>query len=254
MMSFDLHVHTTYSDGENTPEEMVVAAIKKSLKAIGFSDHSYTPFDRQYCMKKDDIENYAREISFLKEKYREKIKILLGIELDFYSDLPKAQFDYVIGSVHYLKKDGVYIPIDESPEILKSACQEHFGGDIYKLTQEYYNTVSQICNKTGADIIGHFDLISKFNKDGQLFDESDPRYITSYISAADILLKSNKPFEINTGAISRGYKDQPYPSKQIIEYILSRGGRFILSSDSHSADTLCCGFSEYESFKKYLEL
>ena len=56
-MSFsDLHLHTTFSDGKNSPEEMVEEAIRLGLSEIGFSDHAYTFFDERYCMAK------AREI------------------------------------------------------------------------------------------------------------------------------------------------------------------------------------------------
>ena len=64
----DYHVHTTFSDGENTPEEMVLAAIKKGLKEIGISDHSYTCFDESYCMQREKIVEYKREIAELKIK------------------------------------------------------------------------------------------------------------------------------------------------------------------------------------------
>ena len=45
MELFDLHVHSTFSDGENEPGEIVLAAIAKGVKTLGFSDHSYTGFD-----------------------------------------------------------------------------------------------------------------------------------------------------------------------------------------------------------------
>ena len=55
-----------------------------------------------------------------------------------------------------------------------------------------------------------------------------------------------KLFEINTGAIARGWRTQPYPRREMIGYILGHGGRLILSSDSHSAETLCFDFPKYQ--------
>lgn len=245
MILRDLHIHTLYSDGKNTPEEVVLAAIEKGMTTVGFSDHSYTAFDESYCIKKENTDKYIREINALKEKYKGKIEILLGIEQDFYSSEPTNRFDYIIGSVHYLKIGDDYIPVDETGDILSAAAEKYFGGDIYALIEEYYRTVSRVAEKTGADIIGHFDLITKFNEDGALFDESHPRYVAAYRAAADRLIKSGKPFEINTGAVSRGYRTAPYPSAEITEYLKSRGARFILSSDSHSKDILCFGFDRY---------
>ena len=60
-------------------------------------------------------------------------------------------------------------------------------------------------------------------------------------------MRSGKVFEINTGAISRGYRTQPYPSADIRSYIKAKGGTFILSGDSHSADTLCFQFDRWNS-------
>ncbi|MBO5726657.1 MAG: PHP domain-containing protein, partial [Clostridia bacterium] len=138
MMSTDLHTHTVYSDGKNTPEEMVLSAIEKGLKTIGISDHSYTSFDDSYCMKKETIDDYIKEITILKEKYRDKIEILCGIEQDLFSGQTDERFDYSIGSVHYFKFGEEYIDVDDSVETLKSAAEKYFGGDIYSLLEEYY--------------------------------------------------------------------------------------------------------------------
>ena len=244
----DFHVHTTFCDGNNTPVEMVIAAIEKGLDAIGFSAHSYTFFDKSYCMKKEDIELYKAEISALKEKYSGKIKILCGVEQDYYSDMPTAGFDYVIGSVHYLKVGEEYFSIDDDADILKAACDKYYGGDFYLLCSDYFKTVAKVAEKTNANIIGHFDLVTKFNEKYSFFDENDSRYIAAYRSAVDSLIKANIPFEINTGAISRGYKSTPYPSWQILKYIAEKNGKVILSSDSHSKQGLYFEFEKWSTF------
>ena len=247
MEPMDLHVHTTFSDGKNTPEEVVLEAIARKMKVIGFSDHSYTAFDESWCMKKGDIPLYRACITELRGRYADRIKILCGIEQDFYSEEPTDGYDYVIGSVHYIRAGEEFIPVDESPEILRAAAEKHFGGDLFVLIEDYYRTVAQVVEKTHADIIGHFDLVTKFNEDGSLFDEADPRYLAASRAAADALLKTGKPFEINTGAISRGYRTSPYPSVALRDYIHGRGGSFILSSDSHAKETLCFRFEVLEN-------
>lgn len=247
MQNFDLHIHSTYSDGKDSLEDIVLSAINMGLSKVGFSDHSYTPFDESYCISKENIKRYADEISVLKEKYKGKIEILLGIEQDYYSTDITDEFDYVIGSVHYIKIGDEYIPVDENKEILLNTAKKYFQGDIYALIQKYYDTVADIVNKTNADIIGHIDLITKFNENCELFDESDERYTKAYKKACDRLVQKNRIFEINTGAISRGYKKAPYPSLDIYKHLKSKGAMFILSSDSHSADTLCYGFDKYDN-------
>lgn len=250
----DLHMHTTFCDGKSTPEEMVIAAIDRGLSVIGFSAHSHTDFDLSYCLTAEGTAQYRSEVDRLRLKYRDRIRILCGIEQDIWSDAPTNDYDYVIGSVHYLKKDGVYIPVDESPEILLTAVEDHYGGDIYALAEDYYSDVSQVVERTGADIIGHFDLITKFNEEGRMFNEADPRYVAAWTAAADKLLKTGTPFEINTGAISRGWRTEPYPSWDILRYIAAKGGSVILSSDSHSADSLACRFDDCEALVRELGL
>ena len=162
MKKYDLHIHSEYSDGLNSIEDIIVSAIEKGFDIVGISDHSYTEFDESYCIKKEDVQNYYNEIERLKNKYSDKIKVYSGIEQDFYSDESDVQFDYKIGSVHYLKVNGCYLPVDESKEILLSDVDKHFGSDIYAYLECYFETVSKVIDKTNADIIGHIDLINKF--------------------------------------------------------------------------------------------
>lgn len=246
MISKDLHMHTAYCDGNGTPEEMVLAAIDKGLTTVGISGHSYTFFDTSYCMQKADIPRYISELHYLRAKYFDRIHVLCGVEQDYYSDYPTDDFDYIIGSVHYLKVDDVYIPVDESPEILKDAAEKYFDGDIYALCEQYYETVADVADRTDCDIIGHFDLISKFIEKEPLFDVHHPRYVAAWQYAVDELLLFDIPFEINTGAMARGYRSAPYPSAEIIAYIKKKGGKFVLSSDAHSADAVAYGFKELE--------
>ena len=247
MITKDLHMHTCYCDGKNTPEEMVQSAIEKGLTTVGISGHSYTFFDESYCMQEADIPRYLAECRYLRAKYFNQIHVLCGVEQDYYSDCPTDDFDYVIGSVHYIKVEGEYIPVDESIEILRAAVQKYFDGDVYALCEAYFATVADVVNKTDCDIIGHFDLISKFIEKEPPFDTQHPRYAAAWQKAVDELLKHNVPFEINTGAISRGYRTQPYPGEEMREYIREKGGRFVLSSDAHSKENIGYCFDEFEA-------
>lgn len=244
-MRQDLHTHTTYCDGNNTPEEMILSAIDKGFDRIGFSGHGHTAIDESYCMSAESAAAYRRELAALKDKYRDRIEVLCGVEQDYYGDLPTDEYDYVIGSVHYIGIGEDYIPVDESAAILTAAVDRHFAGDWYALCEAYYRLVAEVVEKTGADIIGHFDLITKFNEGGCLFDESHPRYIAAATAAIDRLLPTGKPFEINTGAISRGYRTTPYPALPLQQYIIAHGGRLLQSSDSHATDTIGFEFEQW---------
>lgn len=235
--SLDLHMHTTFSDGRNTPEEMLCAAMEKGIDVIGFSDHSYTFFDDSYCIAKDRIDEYIAEAARLSDKYAGKIGVLCGIEQDYFATAPTDRFDYVICSVHYLKIGEQYFSVDEGVENLISIADRYFGGDIYALTEAYFETVGGIAEKT-ADIVGHFDYIELYNENGVLFDREHPRYRAAWKAAADRLLKSGKLFEINTGGITRKHKTEAYPAKEIREYIMANGGRMLYSGDCHAASQL----------------
>ena len=247
MELFDLHVHSVFSDGRDTPRDIVISAIEKGIKTLGFSDHSYTEFDERYCIQRNKQAEYIRTINELKNEFSDKIKILCATEQDFYSTAPTSGYDYVIGSVHYVLIDGEYIPVDETADILKQAADKYFSGDILSLCEAYFENVGEVYEKTKCDIVGHFDLITKFNEQEQLFDENDPRYIRAYRKAVDKIITDCKVFEINTGAISRGYRTTPYPSENIRRYIRQKGGKFILSSDSHQKETLCFEFDKFRN-------
>ena len=131
--------------------------------------------------------------------------------------------------------------------------------------------MGNIVKKTECDIIGHFDLVTKFNETlpVQIVGTADPRYMTAWMDAVDKIFedtaelrKSGKPnrletlglieagdrpvFEINTGAMAKGYRTTPYPAADQIKYIKNKGGIFVLSSDSHSTDMICYAFDKIE--------
>ena len=70
----NLHTHSTYDDGKNTPLEMVEIAIAKGFDSIGFSGHSYMHYAPGASMSIEGTEEYKKEISMLKEKYKGKIQ------------------------------------------------------------------------------------------------------------------------------------------------------------------------------------
>ncbi len=248
MITSDFHIHTDYCDGHNTPEEMVLAAIAAGLTAIGFSGHAHTGFDEGWCMSVSGTEQYLDEIERLRDIYGKQIRIFHGAEYDYYSDYKSERFEYIIGSVHYIEKNSIRKSIDDTPELLNEIVHELYDDDYMSLCESYYESVGNVVKKTEADIIGHFDLITKFNEVDPRIDTSNPRYIAAWKSAADKLLKTGKLFEINTGAISRGYRTVPYPAPDIIDYIGNNGGCFILSSDSHSDSTLLYQFDKWERY------
>ena len=236
-----LHVHSTYCDGKSTLEENILAAIEKKFTYLGFSGHGYTDFDTSYCMSKEKEAQYFEEIGFLAEKYKDKIRILRGVERDGLSAYDAHQYDYKIASVHYIRANGEIREIDRSREVEEETIKNFFGGDPYAYAEEYFETVA---SQTG-DIVGHFDLITKYDKENKIFTPKEERYKKAVLSAMEILL-DKKVFEVNTGSMARGYKDRPYPDVWILEELKKRGGKVVITSDCHRAQFLDFAYDETE--------
>ena len=241
----DLHMHSVFSDGRDTPEEMVRAALEMGLETVGLSDHSHVSFEDPSVMPLDRRAEYRAEMNRLKKKYAGRIEVLCGLERDYYCDDPD-EYDYTIGSVHDIRMpDGHFVCVDGSPEQLTEEVRQYFGGDWYALTEAYYQLEGRVAEVTRCDIIGHFDLVTKFNEKHRFFDENHPRYVNAWQAAAKRLLASGKPFEVNTGAISRGYRSVPYPSAAIQAFLLERGAELIPASDAHRREHICYAFDRF---------
>ena len=248
MIYSNYHTHTTFCDGKDTPEQLIERALELGCPEIGFSGHSYTPFDESWCMSHEETQAYRECITRLKEKYRGRIKILLGIEQDLWSEEPTDGYDYVIGGVHYVRHGEHFLPTDESAELTRRIVDEYYSGDALAFCEEYYENAALLYERTRCDIIAHLDIITKFNEQDRIIDTSHPRYVRAAEKALDILCRTPARFEINTGAISRGYRSTAYPSPELIDGIKARGGRLILSSDCHARENLLYLFDDYSKY------
>ena len=240
----NLHTHTRFCDGKDSAEEVVLAAIAAGMETVGFSGHSGLPFSTSWTMKQERTREYQKEILRLKDAYRDQIHILLGIEQDYLTGVPDYPYEYVIGSVHCIEVGDEHFMIDESAQVLTNAAQKYYGGDFYKLCRAYYEYMAEVIDRTHGDIVGHFDLVTKFNEGGCMFDESDPRYRRYAIDALDALLEKDVIFEINTGAMSRGYRRSPYPSPLLLRRIAEKGGNVTITADAHAKENLQYAFSD----------
>lgn len=115
MILQDMHLHTNYSDGKNSPEEMIRAAISLGISNICFTDH----------VRKDSlwVVDYINELESLKSKFKDKIRIDIGVEakvLDFDGclDCPEIAISNekikIVAAIHRLPKgNGEFIRRDE---------------------------------------------------------------------------------------------------------------------------------------------
>lgn len=242
--TWNFHTHTTFCDGRDTPEAMAEAACALGFTALGFSGHSYLPFDDSWCMRPADEIAYRQAVAALKEQYRGTMEIFCGIEQDYFSGRAAEGYDYVIGSVHCLPCGDGFCSVDSSAQELARLVRSQFGGDAYAMAEQYYAMVGRIVEQTGAQIVGHFDLITKFIEQQPLFDPHAPRYLAAATAALERLIADGAVFEVNTGAMARGYRTAPYPDPVLLRQICRMGGRVMVNSDCHNKAHLAFGFDQ----------
>lgn len=246
-MLANFHTHTVFCDGKNTVDEVVKAALEKGFSAVGFSAHGFTKFDTSYCLK-DEL-SYIQAVKSAKEKYKKKIDVYLGVEEDIYGFVDRSKYEYLIGSCHYYQIGGAYFPIDSSAESFQK-CVALFKGDAREMAETYYRAFCGYIVSRKPDIVGHFDLITKYEETGNSLFLNDEKYFEIAEKYLKIALKSECIFEINTGAIARGYRTSPYPHERLLRILQQMGGKVILSSDCHSAERLDFYFKETEKLLK----
>lgn len=240
-MPTDYHMHTTFSDGRNSHQKMVAGAIKAGLQEIGFSDHICLN-NPDWSAKISDVPKMYEAISKLREE--STISIKFGLEVDWLAGREKEivkvldgnpELDYVIGSVHYIND---WIFDDDSYRF-----DEYQKWDIEELYKVYFNLVQKAAQSKLFDIIGHPDLIKKFNFRPK-GDVSDCLKETAKVFKA-----SGVCVDINTSGLDLPCQEI-YPSRELLEFCFAEGVPITFGSDAHSFDKIASHFDEAIKFVK----
>lgn len=240
-MLSNLHTHTTFCDGKSTAEEMVLSAIDKGFCSLGFSGHGYTPFELTSCMK--DEQGYINEINRLKSIYSKQIEIYLGTEEDAFAPIDRSKYEYIIGSLHFVKAKGKILPIDLNIDCI-SKCLDGFDGNALAMAESYYSSFTDYLLKRRPDVVGHFDLITKYDEAGEKIFLDNPAHDAIAERFIKRVAGTGLVFEVNTGAIARGYRTMPYPSENLLHILKREGAPITLTSDCHNAAYLDCWYNE----------
>lgn len=263
MGSCNYHTHSNWCDGRDTPEAMALAAIEKGFDTLGFSSHAMLPaHELDWTLSAATIRDYVASIRELAKSLAPRIRILCGVEADYVEggstpDRSNYDFnlDYIIGSVHNVRaEDGAVVFVDKTPQALAEGIRDHFGGSAERFVRAYFKQERDMIARFDFDVVGHPDLVRKFNQKHPYFDESAPWYLEELRLTADAIAQSGKKTEVNTGAISRGWLDDAYPSAAFRALLRERGVKFILSSDAHAADALDCAFDRFAAAEDYVRL
>ena len=239
---FELHIHTTFSDGKNTPEDIIEKAIELNYSTIGISDHitadgSGIP-DTDHCLGFDDFENYFKTIRDLKEKYKDKINVLVSGELDYkaegymsvYNEFVKYKPDYILTSVHSINQTQNVWSVADKPQVW-----EAFAYEFVKLDIDLVNTGT-------LDILGHFDI---FKEHATVNEE---KLYPLYDELAEALYKHNVALELNTmNALGPCYVFNSYLFEKCKDYNIP----VVVASDAHMISRLHLNFDDaFDRIKK----
>jgi histidinol-phosphatase (PHP family) len=251
----DYHLHLRTDERENTPERFFTpgnveryreAAEARGITELGVAEHIYRftaaleiwqhPFWREYTH--DDIDDYCGFV-------REETDLRLGIEMDFIPGredrianvLDGREWDYVVGSVHFLRDHS----LDTEDYSIWGA-----GESAEKIWRRYFETVAESARSGLYDIIGHPDLVKVWGKVAPRPDGDLRRY---YEPAVEAFLDGDVAVELSTAGWRKPVAEQ-YPSVPFLEMLVDAGCPIALSSDAHQPDQV--GF-EYERAVELLE-
>lgn len=203
----DYHTHTIYSHGKGTIEDNVKVAISKGIETLGISDHSYGHLT--YGVKRDDIFKMREEIDILNEKYKNKIKILLGVESNILDDKGNIDYDDKIGDVLDYVMAGYHF--GSKPTNVK-ALINHANNYVFKTEKaKEYNTLGIINAMKNNNIF----VITHPGDKGEIYIEE----------VAKVAKETNTKLEINSS-----HRFLNANQLRQIEHI---DNTFIVGSDAH---------------------
>jgi histidinol-phosphatase (PHP family) len=239
-MNFDYHMHTRLSDGANSHEEMIASAIEKGFDEIGFSDHFCIKYRVKWAVSTEEIAVLEKKVKEVKEKYKDQINILFGLEVDYFPELESEirialqghQFDYVIGSIHFLNDWNYDTDKSRNSEFTPDYLYDWYFGELQKAV------------KSGLfDYMAHPDLIKKH----RIWPDSSK--IELFRQTAEIFAQSGVAFEVNTSGIDRPCGEF-FPGKELLSEFFKAGVPVTLGSDSHKSDQIGRYFEESKKLLK----
>jgi histidinol-phosphatase (PHP family) len=251
----DYHLHLRTDERENTAARFFTpanaeryrdVATERGITELGVAEHIYRftaaleiwqhPFWREFTH--DDLDDYCGFV-------REETDLRLGIEMDFVPGredrianvLEAREWDFVVGSVHFLRDHS----LDTEDYSIWGA-----GESAEKIWRRYFETVAESARSGLYDIIAHPDLVKVWGKVAPRPDGDLRRY---YEPAVEAFADAGVAVELSTAGWRKPVGEQ-YPSVPFLEMLVDAGCPLALSSDAHEPDQV--GF-EYERAVELLE-
>lgn len=239
----DFHTHSNFSGDSQAPmEDMIQRAIDLGLDTICFTDHHDDPYPYNHGELRDlfllNIKDYRSEFLVMKERYREQINVLFGVEIGLQAKyaavssefVHENDFDFVIASSHLAdERDPYYVDFFEDRE-------EHLA-----YTEYFESIVENIHAFQDFDIYGHLDYVIRYGPNKNKY-YSYEKYQEIFDEILRLLIHHNKGIEVNTSGIK--YKlGHPHPHFDVVKRYKELGGSIItIGSDAHAKEHLCYEF------------
>lgn len=259
MIKANYHTHSHYCDGKGDIKEYIEMAISKGLTHLGFSGHAPVPFENTFAISNDKYNDYCSKINRLKEEYNDKIKIFLGLEIDYIPGISdnfstlinEGNLDYCIGSVHLVNKNkdnNLWFIDGSKQETYDEGLNRVFGGDIKAAVKAFFHQTNDMLTSQHPDILGHFNKVVMHNKE-RYFSSSDKWFINLVYETLEIVKSTDCVCEINTRGLYKGRYYDYYPSKDIIQIMNDMEIPVVVSTDAHCPDEL----DKYEGVFEFLK-
>jgi histidinol-phosphatase (PHP family) len=251
MQFSNFHTHCVFCDGTAQPEEYIKEAIFHKMDALGFSSHAPVPFENVWSIKPGKIDDYCNTILLQKEKYFNKLKIFLALEADYIPGIisnfdsfrKQYHLDYIIGSVHLVKKNEKLWFIDGPEEGYVQGIKNIFDNNIREAVESYYLQEAEMIANEKPDIIGHLDKVKMYNHD-RFFSENNFWYMDAVENLLQTISKTGTIVEVNTRGQYKGKTKDLFPSTKILKRCLALKIPVTISSDAHKPEELTLHFPE----------
>ncbi len=248
MIDYNLHQHSTFSDGKAEPEAYVKKALELGFRAMGFAEHSPLPFSTMFSLKEENSDAYVRETARLKELYHGQIALYRALEFDFIPGLSdnfnlwrdKLHLDYAVGAVHLVQPengDGLWFIDGPKKERYDDGLKKYFGNDIKKAVKTYYYQINRMVETQQFEIVGHLDKIKMHNA-GRYFSEEEPWYRQLVNESLELIKEKELVVEVNTRGLYKKRSDKLFPDDETLRQIKNLKIPVLISSDAHLPEEL----------------
>lgn len=245
------HSHCSYCDGRADMESFIRFAISKGFSSYGFSSHAPLPFSTNWTMEWEYMLFYIAEFQRLKDKYANQIELYIGLEIDYLNkesnpSIPAFQelpLDYRIGSVHLLHDaKGEVVDIDTPPDKFAEMVHKHFKGDVVKVVHLYYESLMNMLQSGGFDIVGHADKMHYNASQMRVTLLDEPWYDELVKTYFQEIASKGYQMEVNTKAFLD--TDTFFPNQRYFSYLHELGIRLQVNSDAHYPERINYGRPE----------